>query len=175
MPVIIGLPKVLTDVANDILISRDFLFFTSKIIQNPRQSKDGSFLANQLTCCYKSRVLLCLQLKSAAFSRKKPNYMGKLIFVRRKLLFFSITKPFLLDFNLPHFATSKINVVEKHLTEKTSFCCEKKARTLKDIWKCLENTVWIWKNNLPFMPHTIMLLWIFLYIYYVFQHFWQLD
>ena len=56
--VTIGLPKVLTDVANDILISRDFFFFTSKIIQNPRQSKDGSFLANQLTCCYKSRVLL---------------------------------------------------------------------------------------------------------------------
>ena len=76
--VINGLPKVLTDVANDILISRVFTFLRQKIFKSKAKSKDackdGSCLTKSADLFIKSWVLLCLKKKCALFSRKKSKY-----------------------------------------------------------------------------------------------------
>ena len=72
--VINGLPKVLTDVANDILISRVFSFLGQKFFKSKAKSKDGSCLTKSADLFIKSWVLLCLKMKCAVFSRKKSKY-----------------------------------------------------------------------------------------------------
>ena len=72
--VINGLPKVLTDVANDILISRVYSILRQKFFKSKAKSKDGSCLTKSADLFIKSWVLLYLKMKYAVFSRKKSKY-----------------------------------------------------------------------------------------------------